>query len=1383
MLANGNLPLILGAWNSGLTRPATGLSRFYTGILDEIRIYNRPLSAIEISQLYAGPTSQPTSRPSTQPTSDPTSQPTKKPSFRPTSGPTSQPTKKPSFRPTSGPTSQPTKKPSFRPISDPTSQPTGRPSFRPTSGPTSQPTGRPSFRPTSGPTSQPTGRPSFRPTSGPTSQPTGRPSFRPTSGPTSQPTSRPSFRPTSGPTSQPTKKPSFRPTSGPTSQPTGRPSFRPTSGPTSQPTKKPSFRPTSGPTSQPTGSPSFRPTSGPTSQPTGRPSFRPTSGPTSQPTGRPSFRPTSGPTSQPTGRPSFRPISGPTSQPTGRPSFRPTSGPTSQPTGSPSFRPTSGPTSQPTKKPSFRPISGPTSQPTGRPSFRPTSGPTSQPTGSPSFRPTSGPTSQPTKKPSFRPISGPTSQPTGRPSFRPISGPTSQPTGRPSFRPTSGPTSQPTGRPSFRPTSGPTSQPTGRPSFRPTSGPTSQPTKKPSFRPTSGPTSQPTGRPSFRPTSDPTSQPTSRPSFRPTSGPTGQPTKKPSFRPTSGPTSQPTSRPSFRPTSGPSIYPTSRPSFQPTIRPSRYPTSRPSIRPTPRPSRYPSSRPSFKPIAWPSLRPTRRPTSSPSVQPSSQPSAKPSLSPSHAFQSNSTIRFLHANTIQIETGALQKLVTLPMDANATVSCGVNVQYAYSGCFQVNDLGQIRMPYQFYSVAIRDMAIAPNALQFSASLLDSTSDSVIVSRNASTGQSIWGYKIPATDMTSIVYDSTTKITLAAGQNALNHSVVVLVNDAGQIIFSNVYQPVRNFNIKTNINSAHFTHLNDQTNIVLYGKSKISGFGTATSQLTFDLQGTMLGFSLFYFSQAAVQLNTPSASTVDQNNAQIFVAGAVKYDTEPFRGAYLTAQFRALLNQFVWQKKLSSNIGQVYISDMIIEKNLYVLGGVGQQYLFFMQLDSKTGHVINGFTIKPGYAVQCGKISKLQNYFSLACQVQNKTMYFAVSPQNLSISRPPYGYTVSQNIHDVLGLDQNNIQIITSIQSFFSPLRGLPSPINLIEPFQIPVLFEWPFRNQEWVMPTSEPTHSPQMPFRSDSPSEQPSNYPTLASKNATSLSPVIQPENQSFPSLQPSGAPLKMKPPTPIPVLMTALPTFQQRIPTITPIKITGAPTRHTVLSSFPTLRTTTKATSTTRAPTLFGNSPTIFSTLVPNQIPSAAPMTRSSIFDKEVKGTIEAVVIVVLITIAACNHKKIYNWFKDSILVLFSVEGIQNRAAEPISEGNSEKNSSYYELSQNESEDEKESSNDENRNIGHVVSAEDAPQAYSELSSISYPFSQRLSEDETINDFENDCSESEDGQAFNLMWAFHVTRSSSPIFFQSSPFLEQKVKSDDDYVISESLSSDDMQIR
>ncbi|MBX9578643.1 MAG: LamG domain-containing protein [Chthoniobacterales bacterium] len=78
---NSNLPLTIGAWNGANTQPASGLQRFFNGLLDEIRIYNRTLSASEISQLYnfPAPTSQPSSQPSRQPSSQPSLQPTLSP--------------------------------------------------------------------------------------------------------------------------------------------------------------------------------------------------------------------------------------------------------------------------------------------------------------------------------------------------------------------------------------------------------------------------------------------------------------------------------------------------------------------------------------------------------------------------------------------------------------------------------------------------------------------------------------------------------------------------------------------------------------------------------------------------------------------------------------------------------------------------------------------------------------------------------------------------------------------------------------------------------------------------------------------------------------------------------------------------------------------------------------------------------------------------------------------------------------------------------------------------------------------------------------------------------------------------------------------------------
>jgi hypothetical protein len=67
ILTNDNLPLLVGAANSGGSSPASNIQYYYSGAIDDIFIYNRSLTVKEINELYefSAPTSQPTSRPST----------------------------------------------------------------------------------------------------------------------------------------------------------------------------------------------------------------------------------------------------------------------------------------------------------------------------------------------------------------------------------------------------------------------------------------------------------------------------------------------------------------------------------------------------------------------------------------------------------------------------------------------------------------------------------------------------------------------------------------------------------------------------------------------------------------------------------------------------------------------------------------------------------------------------------------------------------------------------------------------------------------------------------------------------------------------------------------------------------------------------------------------------------------------------------------------------------------------------------------------------------------------------------------------------------------------------------------------------------------------
>ena len=71
--AVGSKSLIMGAYNGGGTQPASLLSGFFNGILDDIFIYNRTLTVSEVTALYNFdvPTSQPSRQPSSQPTTQP----------------------------------------------------------------------------------------------------------------------------------------------------------------------------------------------------------------------------------------------------------------------------------------------------------------------------------------------------------------------------------------------------------------------------------------------------------------------------------------------------------------------------------------------------------------------------------------------------------------------------------------------------------------------------------------------------------------------------------------------------------------------------------------------------------------------------------------------------------------------------------------------------------------------------------------------------------------------------------------------------------------------------------------------------------------------------------------------------------------------------------------------------------------------------------------------------------------------------------------------------------------------------------------------------------------------------------------------------------------
>jgi hypothetical protein len=65
IVGNGNLPLVIGAQNTGLTYPASNVGNFFQGILDCVSIYNRSISLNEVVTLYnSNPTVQFLSKPS-----------------------------------------------------------------------------------------------------------------------------------------------------------------------------------------------------------------------------------------------------------------------------------------------------------------------------------------------------------------------------------------------------------------------------------------------------------------------------------------------------------------------------------------------------------------------------------------------------------------------------------------------------------------------------------------------------------------------------------------------------------------------------------------------------------------------------------------------------------------------------------------------------------------------------------------------------------------------------------------------------------------------------------------------------------------------------------------------------------------------------------------------------------------------------------------------------------------------------------------------------------------------------------------------------------------------------------------------------------------------
>jgi hypothetical protein len=364
----------------------------------------------------------------------------------------------------------------------------------------------------------------------------------------------------------------------------------------------------------------------PTSQPSKQPTSQPTRQPSAQPSSQPSTQPAGKPSSQPSSYPSTRPSSQPTSQPTRQSSTQPSSQPSTAPTGKPFSQPSSHPSERPSSQPSKQPTDQPSTQPSCQPSTQPAGKPFSQPSSHPSERPSSQPSKQPTSQPTCRPSAQPSSQPSSPPTGKPSSQPSSHPSERPSSQPSKQPTSQPTCRPSAQPSSQPSSAPTGKPSSQPSSAPTGKPSSQPSSHPSERPSSQPTGQPTSQPTRRPSAQPSSQPSFPPTGKPSSQPSSHPSERPSSQPTGQPT-QPSSEPVSRPDNCPASQPSSRPTLLPFAVPSSRPTSTPPRQPILFASVQPSCSSTSYPSNQPSSKATLRLSKTPSSFPSSQPTSLP------------------------------------------------------------------------------------------------------------------------------------------------------------------------------------------------------------------------------------------------------------------------------------------------------------------------------------------------------------------------------------------------------------------------------------------------------------------------------------------------------------------------------------------------------------------------------------------------------------------------------------------------------------------------------------------------------------------------------------------------------------------------------------
>ncbi|MBI4516928.1 MAG: LamG domain-containing protein, partial [Deltaproteobacteria bacterium] len=173
--ANNNRAVnIAFAWGGGTPQ------RFFRGVVDEIQIFQRALSAAEIQGIFGArsngkctptPTATITVTPTTTPTATPTHTPTHTPATTPTQSPTRTPTDTPpaTNSPTVSPTSTPTNTRTSTPTNTPTVTPTATPTVTPTATPTDTATRTPTI------TSTPTETPTRTPTATPTNTGTPRP--------------------------------------------------------------------------------------------------------------------------------------------------------------------------------------------------------------------------------------------------------------------------------------------------------------------------------------------------------------------------------------------------------------------------------------------------------------------------------------------------------------------------------------------------------------------------------------------------------------------------------------------------------------------------------------------------------------------------------------------------------------------------------------------------------------------------------------------------------------------------------------------------------------------------------------------------------------------------------------------------------------------------------------------------------------------------------------------------------------------------------------------------------------------------------------------------------------------------------------------------------